>query len=89
MEENLIEQCKRLRKELDEFTPLIRGLHNSRNLAKIPNQMYDDPGYAEHANMLDEARANIELALRHLEDCRMRLGKVIQAMDGGKSCYNQ
>jgi hypothetical protein len=34
-----------------------------------------------------EAKANIMLAFRHLEDCRMRLGKAIQALDGGKSVY--
>lgn len=32
-----------------------------------------------------EAIANIMLAYRHLEDARMRLGKVFQAMNGGIS----
>jgi len=35
-----------------------------------------------------EIAANIILAFRHLEDARMRLGKAIQASDGGKSVYN-
>ena len=30
---------------------------------------------------------NLVLAYRHLEDARMRIGKAIQAYDGGKSCY--
>ena len=34
-----------------------------------------------------EMRANIMLAYRHLEDARMRLGKAVQAYDGGESCY--
>ncbi len=34
-----------------------------------------------------EMKANIMLAYRHLEDARMRLGKVVQAYDGGKSVY--
>ena len=34
-----------------------------------------------------EMRANLMLAFRHLEDARMRLGKAIQAYDGGTSCY--
>jgi hypothetical protein len=34
-----------------------------------------------------ESRANVMLAFRHLEDCRMRLGKAIQAYDGGTSVY--
>lgn len=37
--------------------------------------------------MRDEMKANIMLAYRHLEDARMRLGKVVQAYDGGKSVY--
>jgi hypothetical protein len=35
----------------------------------------------------DEMEANLMLAYRHLEDARMRLGKAIQAYDGGASCY--
>ena len=38
---------------------------------------------------LAEARANMELVYRHLEDARMRLGKVIQAIDGGTSIYDK
>ena len=36
-----------------------------------------------------EAMANIMLAYRHAEDAVMRLGKVIQALDGGVSIYKQ
>lgn len=36
-----------------------------------------------------EEIANIMLAYRHLEDCIMRLGKVIQAYDGGVSVYDK
>ncbi len=38
-------------------------------------------------NLHGEMKANIMLAYRHLEDARMRLGKVVQAYDGGKSVY--
>lgn len=37
----------------------------------------------------DEAVANVMLAYRHLEDASMRLGKAIQALDGGASVYDQ
>lgn len=37
----------------------------------------------------DEMHANINLAHRHLEDAAMRLGKAIQAFDGGKSVYDK
>lgn len=36
-----------------------------------------------------EMKANITLAFRHLEDARMRLGKVLQAYDGGRSIYDR
>jgi D-Tyr-tRNAtyr deacylase len=36
-----------------------------------------------------EAVANVMLAYRHLEDASMRLGKVIQALDGGVSVYDK
>lgn len=35
-----------------------------------------------------EVIANLQLSFRHLEDARMRLGKTIQAIDGGKSVYD-
>ena len=37
----------------------------------------------------NEAIANVMLAYRHLEDASMRLGKVIQALDGGVSVYDK
>jgi hypothetical protein len=36
-----------------------------------------------------EALANATLAYRHLEDASMRLGKAIQALDGGISVYDK
>lgn len=36
-----------------------------------------------------EAVANVTLAYRHLEDASMRLGKAIQALDGGVSVYDK
>ena len=50
---------------------------------------------AEHVHSLidkqapDEANANAMLAYRHLEDASMRLGKTIQALDGGVSIYDK
>jgi hypothetical protein len=35
-----------------------------------------------------EVMANLTLAYRHLEDASMRIGKAIQARDGGKSVYD-
>ena len=39
--------------------------------------------------MAGEAVANVMLAYRRLEDASMRLGKVIQAIDGGVSVYDK
>lgn len=36
-----------------------------------------------------EAIANVMLAYHHLEDARMRVGKCIQALDGGVSIYDR
>ena len=36
-----------------------------------------------------EEMANLTLCYRHLEDASMRLGKVLQAKDGGKSVYDK
>lgn len=36
-----------------------------------------------------EAQANVMLSYRHLEDSAMRLGKAIQAYDGGVSVYDK
>ena len=45
---------------------------------------------AMKANMDNgEAIANVMLAYRHLEDASMRLGKAIQALDGGVSVYDK
>ncbi len=48
----------------------------------------DVPGDAPPADRI-EMVANVVLAYRHLEDARMRLGKVIQAYDGGISVYDK
>jgi hypothetical protein len=42
-------------------------------------------GYGEPS----EAYANVTIAYRHLEDAAMRLGKAIQALDGGISVYDK
>lgn len=39
--------------------------------------------------MRPEVIANVMLAYRHLEDASMRLGKAIQAIDGGISVYDK
>lgn len=45
--------------------------------------------YGRQGDPRGEVVANLTLAYRHLEDASMRLGKVIQAIDGGVSVYDQ
>lgn len=47
------------------------------------------PGYVSDCHDLPELQDNLKLAYRHLEDARMRLGKAVQARDGGSSVYDR
>ena len=68
-----------LRWRLKQIAADVRGLrgHEFFREAAQPN--------CDHQEMID----NIVLAFRHLEDARMRLGKILQAHDGGTSCYDR
>ena len=46
-------------------------------------------GEQAFANQHSEMKANIMLAVRHLEDARMRLGKVCQYADDGVSIFDK
>jgi len=46
-------------------------------------------GEQEFPGQHGEMKANIMLSYRHLEDARMRLGKVMQQLQGGVSKYDQ
>lgn len=67
----LTELCFDGRKEIESTKEAVRELFSHPELA-----MKDG-----------DAIANLKLAYRHLEDARMRLGKVVQVLDGGESCY--
>ena len=65
---------------------------NTINLAgeTTPKDEIRDPGILKPASYLhQEMIENIVLAYRHLEDARMRLGKAIQAYEGGESIYDK
>jgi hypothetical protein len=67
---NLVESANKLRAYIGESADAVLGLKSE--LLKLKSET-------------PEALANMMLAYRHLEDARMRLGKVIQAIEGGKS----
>jgi hypothetical protein len=60
------------------------------NLHKMvpPYDPNEQPDENPLHDMHQEMHANVTLAYRHLEDSRMRLGKVIQAAEGGTSIYD-
>ena len=64
-----------LREEIQELADDVSDLFNNENHMEGADEQ--------------EAEENIMLAYRHLEDAKMRLGKVIQAEDGGVSCYDK
>lgn len=73
------ELCEQYRKECKGIEISARALMDNdtfRNEQAFPNQ---------HSEM----KANVMLAVRHLEDARMRFGKVIQYMGDGISCFDK
>lgn len=66
---------KALTKEIRDM--MIPELYNEEFTNKYPE--------ADVAEM----KANVMLAVRHSEDCRMRAGKVLQALNGGVSPYDK
>jgi len=78
MGEKATDIAARLRKSLKDL-----GTECQYMKAQIASEAL--PNTADKAEMV----ANTMLAYRHLEDARMRLGKVIQAYDGGVSVYDK
>lgn len=75
-------QIKELRKGVRELGAMLRSL--SRSEMMDVSQLMKDPKAAPD---IGEVKANLTLAFRHLEDARMRMGKAIQAYEGGESIY--
>jgi len=75
-----VEKCNALRGAIKQIGEAILRLKESPTLKDG-----DFPANADHAEMM----ANTRLAYRHLEDARMRIGKIIQAYDGGTSVYDK
>lgn len=76
---NAVEEAEMLRVRLKRFGPEFLGF------AKIMKNLKTLPDTADRGEMI----ANIMLGYRHLEDCIMRCGKVIQAYQGGVSVYDK
>jgi hypothetical protein len=77
--ETLEHLCKRLREELKLIENQTRAVKD-----------YPEFNAAEsYPGQYDEMRAQSMLAVRHIEDARMRLGKVLQYAGDGVSIYDK
>jgi hypothetical protein len=76
---NIKDDCNQLRDDIRRLGERVKALKQHDFFENVP--MGDsDPG---------EMKANIMLAYRHLEDSRMRIGKVIQSLEGGISIFDK
>jgi hypothetical protein len=72
------EQCYQLREQVKPLAKAVLDLRFGPLVLAGALLVESDPG---------EMIANLMLAYRHLEDAAMRLGKAVQAYDGGTSVY--
>jgi hypothetical protein len=76
VEFGIVNTMKGLREEIEKTKEAV--LDEKKDILSYPNPVGVDRG---------EQLANLTLAYRHLEDAKMRLGKVIQATEG-RSVYD-
>lgn len=79
MEENLEKICEDLRGRIRDMGVTVIALMKHG----------DFKGEQLFENQHGEMKANIMLSYRHLEDARMRLGKVMQQIQGGVSKFDK
>lgn len=60
-----------------------------RQIKDVANEVGDNRQRAAAPALDREVGANVTLAFRALEDASMRLGKALQALDGGVSVYDR
>lgn len=80
-EEPFDSACRQLRNSIKVAGSLVKQLKQ--------HTTFKMPGVDGDKRDCGEMTANIMLAYRHLEDAAMRLGKAIQAYDGGVSVYDK
>lgn len=79
MENTLLNELKHLREHINHTEIAVRALQK--------HQVFKAEQKFEGQH--NEMKSHIILAFRHLEDARMRLGKVAQWYDDGVSCYDK
>lgn len=78
--QTLYTECNVARAEIKEVAARVDGMRQA---------CINDPAIKSSTSYNIEVVANITLAYRHLEDASMRLGKALQALDGGMSVYDK
>lgn len=78
MEVSFVGACNSIRTSIKSTAESVKSL-------KEATKNSETDGKRDDAEML----ANLTLCYRHLEDASMRLGKAIQAADGGVSVYDR
>lgn len=79
MEETLKEKCDRLRARLKQVEAEARAIKEHHDFTQA------DAYPGQHGEMIAQSM----LAVRHIEDARMRLGKVLQYAGDGVSVYDK
>jgi len=82
--DEIVDICEGMRVEIGKLGSDVKMLINPKGTHLAYGRHLPE----EVDNDTNEMFANTMLAFRHLEDARMRLGKVIQAYQGGVSCYD-
>jgi len=78
--------CSMLRNDIKGVAKEVKSLYVKTQNGGLWAEPATD---VEPDGLKTEMIANIILCYRHLEDATMRLGKAIQAKDGGKSFYDK
>jgi len=73
-------ECNDLRQEIKRLESVARSLMRHSDVLGAPDCFPGQRG---------EMKANIMLTVRHLEDARMRVGKVLQYADDGVSILDK
>lgn len=83
----LEEMCQQQRKEIENIKASICDIRDNHQFDCEETKLLEGANIppTKKANM----KANLTLVFRHLEDARMRLGKVMQAYQGGISILDK
>lgn len=73
--ENAVNDTRKKIKDIAAYLLTVKESHSQAEIIETENA--------------GEVLANLTLVYRHLEDASMRLGKVLQARDGGVSVYDK